>query len=253
MPSIVDDSSVSFWTVAGTVLAFLAIVVPMIIYLHQRERKELAFGALSIRSFLTASDELDGRVSVTFDGFPVKDIRLVVLGVSNTGNVPILAREFDRPFTVSFGDKARVLTADVIEQQPGNLGVKVNARDQDIQFTPVLLNPGDSFATQLLIAAPEIHIYADVRVIGVASLEQLGTEAAMRRERSLGFAQGVLGSGIVAPLVLAGLFGNYVGSEGSAALVIGSLVVAGVAASFLAIDWLRNYHAAKSAQRIDYW
>ena len=72
---------------AGVAFALIAILVSIVIYYLQRQRKELAFGVLSEHHLLGVDEELADRVVVTFDGQPVKNIKLVIFGVKNSGNL----------------------------------------------------------------------------------------------------------------------------------------------------------------------
>lgn len=163
----------SVWQFVGALIALLAIPAAYWIYLLQRKRKELSFGVLSHRRLLSISDELSSRVTVSLDGSPVGNVHLIVIGVKNSGNQPILEGDFVRPFRVIFGAETKLLSADVVKQTPSNLGASFNIDPAFLQLSPLLLNPGDYFVVQLLISAPELKVSADARIVGVPNLQAL--------------------------------------------------------------------------------
>ena len=168
------------WQFVGALIAVLSIVAAVVLYYLQKQRKEFAFGALSSRSLLTVSDELSGRVSVLFDQEPVTDIRLIVLGGKNSGDKPILATDFERPLSVGFGPQAKVLAASLTKQSPLNLGADVQTDRTRITLTPLLLNPGDYFVVQLLVASPKLAFDVDTRIVDVPTLAPLNTGLRLR-------------------------------------------------------------------------
>jgi hypothetical protein len=82
-----------------TLLGGVALIVTIVIYYLQKQRKELAFGVLSARTLVNVSEQVASRVVISFDGVPVTNIRLVVIGLKNSGDKPILATDFERPMT----------------------------------------------------------------------------------------------------------------------------------------------------------
>jgi hypothetical protein len=168
------------WQFFGVLLAFIAIIVAIAIYYRQKQRKELAFGLLSARNLVTVSDQVAGRVQITFDGVPVKNIQLVVIGLKNSGDKPLLAADFERPVTVGFGSRAKVLSAGIAKQSPANLGAEVIFRESQIQVSPLLLNSDDYLIVQVLLAAPSFEIKPDVRIVGVSALVPLNSGLRLR-------------------------------------------------------------------------
>lgn len=177
MIEIIRDGA---WQFAGVVLTLLGIAVAIAIYYLQKQRKELAFKVLSIRSLLTVSEELANRVVISFDGAPIANIQLVLLGIKNSGDKPILATDFERPFSIGFGQVAMLLSADVSKQSPTNLGAKIATAEQRVELTPLLLNPGDYIVIKVLLAAPQVEVHSDVRIVGISELAPLNEGTRLR-------------------------------------------------------------------------
>ncbi|UJS26155.1 hypothetical protein [Thiothrix winogradskyi] len=162
---------------AGAAFALIAILVSVVIYYLQRQRKELAFGVLSEHHLLGVDEELADRVAVTFDGQLVKNIRLVIFGVKNSGNQPILINDFEgRSMRFTFGENAKVLSTEIIHQSPHNLGCSLEVVEDTIQVKPLLLNSNDYFVVQVLVTAPEINMQADIRLVGIPTIVELSAQ-----------------------------------------------------------------------------
>ena len=74
----------SVWQVLGPVLAALAIIVAIILYLMQRrrERKELSYAIVSRNRLFSFRDEVKGKLQVLFELKPVDDPFLIVAKVA---------------------------------------------------------------------------------------------------------------------------------------------------------------------------
>jgi hypothetical protein len=148
-----------------------------VIYYLQRQRKELAFGVLAEHHLLGVDEELADRVIVTFDGQPVKNIKLVIFGVKNSGNQPIRANDFeDRSMRFTFGENSKVLSTEIIRQSPQNLGCSLEVLDDTAHIKPLLLNSNDYFVVQALVTVPEVNMQADSRIVGVSRLSALSVQ-----------------------------------------------------------------------------
>ncbi len=153
------------WQFVG---AILALVVPLLIFFWQRERKELAVGALYYGVLLSVSDEIAKRVRITFDGVEVAHLMFALYAVKNSGNRPILAKDFTRELVINFGTE--ILSASIARQVPVNLNPSVKYKNDQVIVHPVLLNPGDLIVLKILFAGDGYSPRADTRIVGVTNL-----------------------------------------------------------------------------------
>lgn len=156
------------WQFVGVVIALLALALPLVIYQHQRDRRELAFGVFYETPLLGVSRELAGRVQITLDGQAIPNLRLVVLAVKNSGNRPILAVDFHTPFVIRFGTGVTALSAQVARRVPENLPVNASLSNNEVHIPPLLLNPGDFAIIKVLTTGGAASPTADVRLAGVS-------------------------------------------------------------------------------------
>lgn len=161
------------WTFIGAILAVLAIVVSISLWMLQRRKKKLGYDVLSNLSLLTVREELEGRLKVLFDENPVKNVHLFVLRVVNNGNVPITPSDFERPLSLVFGENSNVLSAQVTETSPKNLKIELTTQRDRITFVPLLLNQKDSITVKLLVSDYKGPLVADARITGVRDVVPL--------------------------------------------------------------------------------
>lgn len=161
------------WQFVGAVLALLALPTAIWIYLLQRPRKELAYGVFSSRRILSVASELRNRVMVTVDGRPVEDVHLVIFGVKNSGNVPVLETDYLYTPALGPGEGTGVISADLSKFFPENLQVSLTLQSNKIEFKTPLLNPGDYFTVQALTSGKSPKFTPDFRLVGTSKTELL--------------------------------------------------------------------------------
>ncbi len=161
------------WQFIGAILAFLALPTAYWIYLLQRPRKEIAYGVLTTRRLLSLANELRGRVEVIFDGNPVDDVHLLIVGIKNSGNVPILASEFLYPPTIRASNGSTFISAELSKFSPSNLNPSLVLNADRLELMPLLLNPGDHISIQLLTTGQNPSALPDFRIVGTSSIELL--------------------------------------------------------------------------------
>jgi hypothetical protein len=157
------------WQFVGAVLTVLVAVA---VYLLQRQTKELTFGLLSSRRPLSIDDEISSRVTVQLDGAPIGNLHLLVFGFKNSGNKAVLATDFERPLSVSFGD-GTVVSAVVAAEKPANLGAGLHVAKNSVRLEPLLLNAGDLVLFQVLVSSKEPDWTCDARIIDVPKLARV--------------------------------------------------------------------------------
>jgi hypothetical protein len=173
------------WQFVGAVVAVLALVLSVVIALAQRQRKRLGYDIETATPVLTMREELAGRLKVLLDDAPVEDLGLYILRISNHGNVPIRPADYDRPIKITFGADSQILSAEVTEQRPSNLGAAVTFDSSCVTIQPLLLNARDSFQMKCLVTRAK-RIEVEGRLAGVSRIES-STSALSPSRVLLGF------------------------------------------------------------------
>jgi hypothetical protein len=168
MPEFLRDP---FWQFVGATLALVGIAVSVVLYYLQRRRKALSYDVVSRTPLMSVKEEVQGRVQILFDGTPVSAAHMVVIRVTNSGNVPIVPSDFLRPLKFGFGETVQILSAEIMETSPSNVEASLESDSKAVVLTPVLLNAGDTVTFKVLLAQFAGKIEVDGRVVGVKQVQ----------------------------------------------------------------------------------
>ena len=96
----------------------------------------------------------------------------VLVGIENTGTMPIKKEDFDKAITIKFSDESRVIGFRKISSVPRSLAVENSLKDNTISISPLLLNPGDRFYAEALIDGEASSPEVSTRVFGLKELKK---------------------------------------------------------------------------------
>lgn len=161
------------WPFVGVVCAILAVVVPVLIFFAQRKTKMLSYEVTSNTQLLGVEDEIQGKVKILYDGKEVKNVHLLTIRFTNSGNQSISKSDYERPLSIEVDANAKVLTHEVVDEIPENLGISVTLNGSKLIFSPALMNAKDSFSIKTLISDFEGKPIIDGRINGVKSISKL--------------------------------------------------------------------------------
>jgi hypothetical protein len=177
-----DTSPDLMWQSVLAVIGVLAaVIIPVVVYLKQRQNKLLTFEQSST-PLLSIEEGIRSHVQITFDGKPVEQVHLVVVKITNSGNVPIEKKDYDHPIYINLGKDAKILTAEVAEKYPENLEVSTSIVDKNVVLEPALLSE-DEFITLIMMATNFDKVTFDSRIVGVKGIQ----EVTMMKEKRLAF------------------------------------------------------------------
>jgi hypothetical protein len=74
----------------------------------------------------------------------------MVLTFTNTGQIPLEETDFSVPLSLDFGDNAKIFSYSINNTIPKNLDVSAEIEGGKLSFSPILLNPSDSFTVQVI-------------------------------------------------------------------------------------------------------
>ena len=127
----------------GTSITVIAVVVSIIVYFKQKKRKRLSYEVISDTPLLTAEEETRNEIILMHKNEAVEKVKLIVLRLFNSGNVPIQSSDYEEPIIIRLGE-AQVLSAEVIKKTPNNLKATLIVQEGTVTLSPTLLNPSDS-------------------------------------------------------------------------------------------------------------
>jgi len=191
------------WQFVATILAVIAILVSISLYLKQRRRKMLSYEIVSRTPLLSIEEEIKGVLKILYEGEPVQQVHLIVTTIMNSGNTPILVNEYERPISLGFGEEAQILTAEIAKTQPDSLRASTSIEDDKVTLQPTLLNGGDSITLKMLVSKFDGEITVDGRIVGVKEIQE-SRESVVKI-----FGLSVIGF----VMTMAGTFGTTIFSE----------------------------------------
>lgn len=211
---------------AGPIIAILAVLTTILLFLANRRRKRLSYLLMDTR-VLGVHEVVDtNRIQILFDGVPVTEVHLLIITVSNWGNEAIRLEDFERPLRFSWHEPARILTAEITEVRPESLRPTFRfAVTNELVVDPLLLNPGDSFQMKVLMNQSS-KLSVDARIVGV---QQITKAVSSVKTQSMTLKM-LVGMGLTAMLFFAALLvgdsRTASGRVGTRALLIFAFVLA---------------------------
>lgn len=168
MPDFITDPRF----VIPNVLAMLAIVITVLLYIRQQKRKELTFHTVGLPILSTIGGEFDDRIKVLFRDEEVQGLQHFLVTVRHSGNEPIKPEDYESQMSVDFGDDARVYECEISYKKPDELKVTSTAEDGKVRLGNPLLNPGDGFYLGALVTTPKKPVDLNARIAGLTRVRR---------------------------------------------------------------------------------
>ena len=160
----------SRWAIS-TVLATLAIIVPILLFLSTQSDKSLTYQVISKTELVGTIDSVED-IEIKIRGEIVHNAAIYLLKIHNSGTDPIKPRDFEKPIVVKHTDETIILNVHIKNKSPDNISVNHRIEGSSISIDPLLLNPDDSFEVEVLSTSQEFPII-DSRIAGIKSVEIL--------------------------------------------------------------------------------
>jgi hypothetical protein len=154
----------------GLISAAAGVLALLAMYRWQRQTKGFGYAVLTNRSLLALESPF--AVSLHHNGNAVREPRLVVVRLANTGNVPIQPTEFERSVVFIFPE-CKVLSAEVTGVRPDGLTASLQAAGPTVVIEPCLLNPADVIEVQCLLDGRLTRPRVECRIAGVQSVRRV--------------------------------------------------------------------------------
>jgi hypothetical protein len=199
IPPTYDVLSDPRWQAWGVILSISlgipSLVIAIIALRKQRIQKEVAYKTISDTLLFDPQKEIERRFQ--FDGKEISNLRLVILKISNSGDMPILPGEFIEPVTFLFGSQSEILDAEVIEKKPCNLKVVLKPDVNTLTLAPLLLNKGETIKLKILLSGVSEKVRVESRIVGLQEIIDLNAEQGRIKIMS-SLLSGLTGIGILA-------------------------------------------------------
>ena len=172
MLSLIQDWG--FWQVIIGVL--FGVISTWAVINGARSRKDLRHKVLYNAPLVSIRDEAKERIKILFDNKPIEDANLAAIEIFNYGRLPVATKDYEKPLAIEMGDKALILSADVIETKPKDLEVSIDIDGSQVKLQPTLLNEGDSITIRVIGSTFNKNLNVAGRVIGVKAVRPMQTE-----------------------------------------------------------------------------
>lgn len=163
------------WQFWGVVVGIIGVAVTVVIPLLQRNKKKLSYTVLTESALLSVSEEVKGKINITYENTLIQNIHLVVIKFENTGNADIASSEFEQATIFSFPG-SEILSMEVVDVSPKNLKPVVSRETSMISIDPILLNKKDHITIKLLFLKYQNKIEVDARILGIKEVGRIDTK-----------------------------------------------------------------------------
>jgi hypothetical protein len=142
----------------------IGILITVLLFIADRRRKELSI-------LTTWKPGSSVQCSDTETSIPT---RKFVVKLANSGRVPILPSDFERPASL-YVPNCQILDATITDTRPSNIHPKASIENGEITLWPILLNPGDSVTFEVISTFVRFKqlVYLDSRIAGIKEVRRL--------------------------------------------------------------------------------
>lgn len=172
------------WQFIGLVIT---IIISLITCFLQKTKKSLAYEILAETALLSVAKEVKDKIQILFEGDSVQNVHLILLKISNTGNVPILESDFDEEITISFDSSTRLLSAEISKKNPHSIKAELTIKGTQLIISKSLWNSGDTITIKSLVSEFNEKIDVSGRIVGIKDIKKLSNSESYIYERGLYF------------------------------------------------------------------
>ncbi len=159
------------WQFVGALFTLAAIGVSVWVYIAQTPRKRLLIERVARVPLVTIGADRIPGLQITIDGRKIEKATVVLIRITNSGKVPLMAGDFDQNITLDFEAGAVVLDAQIADTQPKHLPITTDHSANLVTFSKNLMNPGDTFLCRVLIQDSSGNYVPKARVAGVREID----------------------------------------------------------------------------------
>ena len=159
------------WQFVGALFALAAIGVSVWVYIAQTPRKRLLIQRVARVPLVTVGADRIPGLQITIDGRKIEKATVVLIRITNSGKVPLMAGDFDQNITLDFEAGAVVLDAQIADTQPKYQPITTEHSANLVSFSKNLMNPGDTFLCRVLIQDSSGNYVPKARVAGVREID----------------------------------------------------------------------------------
>ncbi len=164
----------SIWQFIAALITLVALAWAVYTYAGARETKSLRVEILANSPMISVKDDVSKDISILYKDKPVRTLSLMLLRISNTGNVPILETDYSRPILFSLSPDAEIGEASITETKPKGLPIYPSRiTPNQVELSRSLLNPGDQALLRILALNNDQTLDLTARIAGISDIKLL--------------------------------------------------------------------------------
>jgi len=163
------------WTFVGVVVAVIALIIPIVIFIIQNRKKQLSYEIISKNPLLTTREKIEGKIKVFYEENEVENVRFLSIKLINSGNIGIPANDYERPITFILPTDSKILSSEIISTNPDTLTTDITIKENEISIRPVLMNAKDSLTFKVIYSESKNGSFiVDARIKDIKEIKKLG-------------------------------------------------------------------------------
>lgn len=167
---MLSGSSATKLTTVGLVLAFFAVVTPILLDWY----KSRAILELHVNAMTTIVSRTPGleKLEIKYDGKKVSSISKFTFNLINKANKPLIKNDIVKPPTINFSNNSQLLDVQVDRKIPKDLiaSAESDYKNNSISISFPLLNQGDQVVFSALLSGNDISYETSCRIYGVKEM-----------------------------------------------------------------------------------
>lgn len=160
------------WQFIGAILGIISILAAIIIFLLQRNKKQLVYEIIAKTPLLNVSQEIENKVQILYEGKTVTKVHLIVIEFTNNGNIPITTSDYHAKVSITFTNTSKILSSSIDKTEPDSINPTINTQDSSIILEPTLLNSGDAIRIKALVSDFDEKTEIRGRLVGVKGISK---------------------------------------------------------------------------------
>lgn len=154
--------------IISTIVAFLGIIIPIVLYITSLPERSIAYEVVSKTDLVGSLNNIKG-VEITINGKQANEATLYLIKFKNTGTEPITVEDFEKPILLKLN--SQVFSVKVKDKTPENLSLEYSIEENNVSIKPLLFNSDEEFSLEI-VSSSEDYPIVDSRIAGVSEINE---------------------------------------------------------------------------------
>ena len=156
--------------IIGIIMSFLAVAIPAWIAMSQNQSKSIDVSINNVTPLVEKQAGGIDDIEVTLGGIPIEKPYLSIIKIFNSGGIPIVRGDYEKPLEISVGKNVNVIKAIVAKTIPKGISAKITLEKNKFLLHPTLLNPEDIVLVNVLTGSGKPLLEVTGRISGIKDI-----------------------------------------------------------------------------------